>query len=142
MSLSSSGGTAIHILYHGYLPNPRSLTRQIFYVKWVEYTITVPLTILLLLLPTAIPLADLLLALFVSAATIIFGGLISSLIASTYKFGAFVIGVGLWFWLLGHMWTVGLRSARHLGGDILRRYMMLLAYISFFWSLYAVAWGW
>ncbi|KAF8557897.1 heat shock protein 30, partial [Imleria badia] len=133
-------------------------TRQIWYVRYIQWFINAPLLLLSLLSFTHIATAQILTILFFSWFLVV-NGLIGALVSSSYKWGFFVFGLfGLFFiwcvpiclpimspWLtvprielLGHV--PGQRGSFQIG-EFKWGYVAGSAYISFIWMLYPICWG-
>lgn len=113
-------------------------TRQIFYVKYINWFVGwTPLLIALGLISG------------VSWATIIYNialtwiwvasWLSGALVGSTYKWGYFVFGTFSYFLLSASLLQAGSLSAKRLG--IHSHYFALSGWLVFIWLLYAIAWG-
>ncbi len=139
---SDLGQVPINILYHGpsFATNVRVFTRSIFYVQWTSYVLWGQLFMLLLVLPSGMPLSDILATLFINLLLNVLL-LVASLIGSTYRYGVLVLSIGAWAWLLAHLLTVGSRSARSVGTDVRRAFSLNFAYWSFFSWVYFIMWG-
>ncbi|OSX65226.1 hypothetical protein POSPLADRAFT_1044634 [Postia placenta MAD-698-R-SB12] len=116
------------------------VTRQIFYVRYIQWFITLPLLLLELLLATGLTLSDIFTAIFMGWVLVICG-LVGAFVITSYKWGFYVIGVfGLfyiWWVLLGH----GPRSTFAAGGAVRSGYLRCASYFSFILMLYPIAWA-
>ncbi|KAG9312324.1 hypothetical protein JVU11DRAFT_7640 [Chiua virens] len=114
-------------------------TRQIWYVRYIQWFINAPLILLALLSFTSMSTPAILTVLFFSWFLVV-NGLVGALVHSSYKWGYFVFGLfGLffiWYQLLGHVNLYPFRNADYRGG-----YFVGAAYISFIWVLYPICWG-
>jgi len=132
---SNLGYTPIEVEYYN-VP----LTRQIWYVRYIDWVITTPALLLTLVLATGLPLSDIMALIFFDLVMII-TGLVGSLVVSSYKWGYFAFGcaalVYIWYILL----VPALRSATLLGPDFKKAFMFSAIYLSALWTLYPVAWG-
>jgi len=115
-------------------------TRAIWYVRYIDWTITTPLLLLELLLATGLPTTDVFICVFMDL-TMIITGLVGALVASSYKWGFFAFGCAallyVWWILLGPARV----SAGLLGTDVRSAYTKSAALLSFLWLLYPIAWG-
>lgn len=119
---------------------PVGTTREIFYVRYIDWVITTPLLLLDLLLTAALPLPTILFVILVDEIMII-TGLIGALVASSYKWGYFVFGcVALVYILYVLVWEAR-RNAGVVGADVGRVFLMCGSLTSFLWFLYPIAWG-
>ncbi|OCH95534.1 family A G protein-coupled receptor-like protein [Obba rivulosa] len=115
-------------------------TRQIWFVRYIQWFITFPLLILELLLATGLTLSDILTTCFM-AWVVVVCGLVGALVPSSYKWGYFALGCFalfyIWYALLGH----GPRSTFNAGGVVRTGYLRSAGYLSFLLLLYPIAWG-
>ncbi|KAJ3485687.1 hypothetical protein NLI96_g4789 [Meripilus lineatus] len=96
---SDLGATPVEVEFSRGSPG----TRQIWYVRYIQYFINFPLLLLLLLLPTGLSLSDVLTTAFFGWVVVI-SGLVGALIPSSYKWGFYGFGVAsliyIWFILI------------------------------------------
>ncbi|KAI0781009.1 hypothetical protein BD413DRAFT_17876 [Trametes elegans] len=115
-------------------------TRQIWYVRYIQWFITLPLLLLELLLATGLTPSDIFTAMFMACVFVVCG-LVGALVVSTYKWGFFVLGCMalfyIWYVLLGH----GPRSTFAAGGVVRSGYLRSSGYLSLLLLLYPIAWG-
>ncbi|KAH7908409.1 hypothetical protein BJ138DRAFT_1012888 [Hygrophoropsis aurantiaca] len=112
-------------------------TRQIWYVRYIQWFINAPLLLLGLLLLTGLSISDILTTMFFSWVLVICG-LVGALTHSSYKWGFYAFGLFalfyIWYRLHGHSARFpyrGQRSGYHGGAG----------YLSFIWLLYPICWG-
>jgi len=115
--------------------------RQIWYVRYIQWFITLPLILLELLLATGLTLSDIFTTVFMAWVFVICG-LVGALVPSTYKWGFYTIGIVLglfyiWYVLLGH----GPRSTFAAGGVVRSGYIRSSGFLSFLLLLYPICWG-
>ncbi|CDO68344.1 hypothetical protein BN946_scf184799.g71 [Trametes cinnabarina] len=117
-----------------------TINRQIWYVRYIQWFITLPLLLLELLLATGLSLSDIFTTMFMGWVLVVCG-LVGALVPSTYKWGYFTLGccalLYIWYVLLGH----GPRSTFAAGGVVRSGYIRSAAYLSFFLLLYPIGWG-
>ncbi|KAF8131928.1 hypothetical protein EV363DRAFT_1449630 [Boletus edulis] len=117
-------------------------TRQIWYVRYIQWFINAPLLLFAMLSFTHAATAQILTILFFSWFLVV-NGLIGALVASSYKWAFFVFGLfGLffiWIQLLGVIpWQSNIfRQGEHFKPG----FFIGAAYISFMWMLYPICWG-
>ncbi|KAI4110570.1 MAG: hypothetical protein LQ339_001146 [Xanthoria mediterranea] len=119
---------------------PDNQDREIFYVRYIDWTITTPLLLLDLLLTAGMPWPTILYTILLDEVMII-TGLVGALVQSSYKWGYFVFGCAAFLWVA---WTVTWTARKHalsLGGDIARTYTICGVWTIFLWFLYPIAWG-
>ncbi|KAI0928746.1 hypothetical protein AcW1_005901 [Taiwanofungus camphoratus] len=114
--------------------------RQIFYVRYIQWFITLPLILLEMLLATGLTLSDIFTTVFMGWVFVIFG-LVGAFVPSTYKWGYYVIGIFsmfyVWWMLLGH----GICSTFAAGGVVRTGYMHSASCFCFIMMLYPICWG-
>ncbi|KAJ3478299.1 hypothetical protein NLI96_g9855 [Meripilus lineatus] len=115
-------------------------TRQIWYVRYIQWFITFPLILLELLLATGLNLSDIMTTLFMGIVLVVMG-LVGSLVQSTYKWGFFTFGIAALFYI----WYVLLWHAPHTtfaaGGVLRSGYIRSASYLSFMLITYPIAWA-
>ncbi|KAF2157547.1 family A G protein-coupled receptor-like protein [Myriangium duriaei CBS 260.36] len=119
---------------------PAGITREIFYVRYIDWVITTPLLLLDLLLTAALPLPTILFVVLVDEVMII-TGLIGALVSSSYKWGYYVFGCVALFYILYQLIWEARRSAGIVGQDVGRAFFMCGTLTAFLWTLYPIAWG-
>lgn len=117
-----------------------SPTRQIWYVRYIQWCITLPLILLELLLATGLSLSDVMTTLFMGIVVVV-TGLVGALVPSTYKWGYFTFGAAALFYI----WYVLLWHAPHTtfaaGGVLRSGYLRSACYFSFMLITYPIAWA-
>ena len=95
---SDLGATPVYVEF-----NDIGYTRQIWYVRYIDWIITTPCLLLELVLATGLPLSDIIALIFFDIVMIV-TGLVGGLVVSSYKWGYFAFGcaalVYIWFILL------------------------------------------
>jgi len=119
---------------------PVGATREIFYVRYIDWVITTPLLLLDLLLTAGMPAPTILFVLLVDEVMII-TGLVGALVASSYKWGYFVFGNFAMIYVLYILIWDARRQANALGSDVGRTFLICGTLTSFLWTLYPIAWG-
>lgn len=134
---SDLGSTPVDVEFRGNGGHP---TRQIWYVRYIQWFITLPLLLLEVLLTTGLFLSDILTALFF-AVVLVISGLVGSLIPSTYKWGFFAFG-GVALLYIWHTLLVNGRStAFPSDGSFRTSYTVASSYLSFILLTYPVCWA-
>ncbi|GAA5969269.1 hypothetical protein JCM21900_005022 [Sporobolomyces salmonicolor] len=119
------------------IPDP---TRSIWYVRYIDWTITTPLLMLELLLTTGLPLSQIFIVIFFDILMVV-NGLCGALVHSKYKWGFYVFGLCS-LWVIWYFLLVPARaSSARLGSDYSRTYVVSTCFLSFLWILYPLAWG-
>ena len=117
---SDLGATPVYVEF-----NDIGYTRQIWYVRYIDWVVTTPCLLLELVLATGLPLSDIIALIFFDLVMII-TGLVGGLVVSSYKWGYFAFGcaalVYIWFILL---WPA-MRSVSLLGPGTSMRLLFLL----------------
>ncbi|KAI9813861.1 MAG: ion channel activity [Thelocarpon impressellum] len=137
---SNLGWTSIGIEFLRSNPKVSGLTRQIFYVRYIDWFITTPLLLLDLLLTAGLPWPTILFTILLDEIMIV-TGLVGALVKSSYKWGFFAFGFAAFF---GVVWNVGWTArlhARALGPDVSRVYTLVGVWTLSLWFLYPIAWG-
>ncbi|KAI0341716.1 heat shock protein 30 [Trametopsis cervina] len=115
-------------------------TRQIFYVRYIQWFINFPLLLIMLLYTSGIALSDILTTAFF-AWVVVVTGLVGALTSTRYKWGYFVMGVAalvyIWHMLLMH----GRRSTFNGGTGVRSGFMRGASFVAFITMLYPIAWG-
>ncbi|GJE86925.1 family A G protein-coupled receptor-like protein [Phanerochaete sordida] len=131
---SDLGATPIQVEFRG------EGTRQIFYVRYIQWFITFPLLLLELLLATGLSLSDIMTTLFMGVVVVIMG-LIGALVHSDYKWGYYTFGCAalfyVWYTLLWHAPRAAFAEATGLK----RAYLTSAGWLSFMLITYPIAWA-
>ncbi|EJF65915.1 heat shock protein 30 [Dichomitus squalens] len=131
---SDLGATPVTVEFRG------TGTRQIWYVRYINWFISFPLLLLELLLATGLSLSDIFTTLFMGIVLVV-TGLVASLVPSTYKWGYYVFGVFaliyIWYILLWH----GPHTTFAAGGVVRSGYRLASSYLSCLLLLYPIAWA-
>jgi len=115
-------------------------TRQIFYVRHIDWFVTTPLVLLNLLLTARLPWPTTVLIILMDEVMVV-SGLVGALIPSVYKWGFYTFGCVALFFVV---WNLAFNARRHaqvLGSTVYRTYNMCGFLIIFIWFLYPIAWG-
>jgi len=115
-------------------------SRAIWYVRYIDWTITTPLLLLELLLGTGLSGGDIFTILFFDLVMII-TGLVGALVRSSYKWGFFVFGCFALFYVWYGLFFSAPRSANAIGADVRTAYTRGAFFLAFIWALYPIAWG-
>ncbi|KAI0093911.1 heat shock protein 30 [Irpex rosettiformis] len=114
-------------------------TRQIWYVRYIQWFINFPLLLLELLLATGLSLSDIMTTLYMAIFFVV-SLLVGSLVRSTYKWGYYVFGVAalfyIWYVLLWHA-----PRTTFAGENIRSRYLTAAGYLAFMLITYPIAWA-
>ena len=136
---SDLGQTPIIVEFPRYEQNDRT-TREIFYVRYIDWGITTPLLLLELLLTAGLPTPTVLFVMLVDEIMIV-TGLVGALVFSSYKWGYFVFGCVALFYVLYVLVWEARRSAKVLGSDVGKAFLTCGSLTSILWILYPLAWG-
>lgn len=118
----------------------RGFSRQIFYVRYIDWFITTPLLLLDILLTAALPWPTILFVLLLDLVMVVCG-LVGALVRTSYKWGFFAFGTAALLGVLYHLFWSGRKHATPLGADIKRGYTIIAGWTVFLWCLYPIAWG-
>ncbi|KAI0807308.1 hypothetical protein C8Q74DRAFT_1163602, partial [Fomes fomentarius] len=115
-------------------------TRQIWFVRYIQWFIMFPLLLLELLLATGLSHSDIFTAIFMGWVMVVCM-LVGALVPTVYKWGYIVFACMalfyIWFVLLGH----GRRSTFAAGGVVRTGYLRSSGYLAFLLPLYLICWG-
>ncbi|PSR80405.1 hypothetical protein EW026_g6635 [Hermanssonia centrifuga] len=115
-------------------------TRQIWYVRYIQWFVTLPLLLLELLFATGLSLSDIGLAMF-AAVVLVVDGLVGALVPSTYKWGYYVFGACALFYV---WWVLLWQAPRTTFADtgVLRKgYIFSSIYLAFMLITYPICWA-
>lgn len=115
-------------------------TREIFYVRYIDWFVTTPLLLLDLLLTAALPWPTILVTIMANEVMIVCG-LVGALTRTGYKWGYFAFGCAAFLFVVYTLVIDGRSHARALGGSISRTYNICGVLTIFVWFLYPIAWG-
>lgn len=120
--------------------NGAGRTRAIWFARYIDWTITFPCLILLVLLASALPLSDIVATVFWSIVFTV-SLLIGAHVVSRYKFGYLAFAccaiIYVCFMLLGP----GRKSSGSLGLEYRSVYTRSVFWLCFIWMLYPICWG-
>ncbi|KAF6809136.1 heat shock protein 30 [Colletotrichum sojae] len=115
-------------------------TREIFYVRYIDWFVTTPLLLLDLLLTAGMPWPSIAIAILADEIMIV-TGLVGALTSSSYKWAYWVFGMFAFFYVLYALVIDGRRHAMALGGTVHRTYRNCGVLTIFLWFIYPIAWG-
>jgi len=115
-------------------------TREIFYVRYIDWFVTTPLLLLDLLLTASVPWSTILTVILMDEVMVV-TGLVGALTYSTYKWGYFTFGCVALLYVLYHLVITARNHALALGPNVSRTYNMCGFLTIFVWFLYPIAWG-
>ncbi|KAF8575228.1 family A G protein-coupled receptor-like protein [Ramaria rubella] len=119
---------------------PSGTTRAIWYVRYIDWTITTPLLLLELLLGTGMSLSDIVIIMFMDLVMIV-SGLVGALVHSSYKWGFYAFGLAALFYIWSGLFLQAPKAATIIGTDARGPYIRGAAYLSFIWLSYPIAWA-
>lgn len=115
-------------------------TREIFYVRYIDWFVTTPLLLLDLLLTAGVPWPTILITILADEVMIV-TGLVGALTRTTYKWGYWTFGMLAFFYVVYALLFVARPHASALGSDVSRVFNMCGILTLFIWFLYPIAWG-
>ncbi|KDQ56310.1 hypothetical protein JAAARDRAFT_36483 [Jaapia argillacea MUCL 33604] len=115
-------------------------TRQIWYVRYIQWFINAPLLLLELLLATGLSLSDIVTAVFMMMVTIVCG-LVGALVESTYKWGYFTMGIASLLYVITIFLVIAPRTTFAAGSRIRTAYIYSAGWLTFMFILYPICWG-
>ncbi|OSX65269.1 hypothetical protein POSPLADRAFT_1039014 [Postia placenta MAD-698-R-SB12] len=134
---SDLGATPIAVEFRGRGSDP---TRQIWYVRYIQWIITGPLGLLEVLLITGLSPSDILTTLFMSVVTVVCG-LVGALVHSTYKWGYYVFGCAALFYIWYSLLLQGSTSTFRAGGVLRTGYLRSAGFLAFMLITYPICWA-
>ncbi|KAI0780867.1 heat shock protein 30 [Trametes elegans] len=134
---SDLGATPVTVEFRG------DGTRQIWFVRYIQWFISFPLLLLELLLATGLSLSDIFTTIFMGIVLVI-TGLVAALVPSTYKWGYYTFGVAalfyIWYCRYVLLWH-GPHTTFAAGGALRSGYLLAAGYLSLLLLLYPIAWA-
>lgn len=115
-------------------------TREIFYVRYIDWAITTPLILLALLLTAGVPWPTILITLLMAEVMVV-TGLVGALTSSSYKWGYWTFGVVALLYIAYALGLLGRQYAKALGPKHGKVYNTCAFLTLFLWFLYPIAWG-
>lgn len=115
-------------------------TREIFYVRYIDWFVTTPLLLTDLLLTAGLPWPTILITILADEIMIVCG-LIGALTKTSYKWGYWTFGMFAFFFVIYELVFDGRRHATALGGSVQRTFLHCGVLTIFLWFLYPIAWG-
>ncbi|ROV88105.1 hypothetical protein VSDG_09386 [Cytospora chrysosperma] len=115
-------------------------TREIFYVRYIDWFVTTPLLLTDLLLTAGLPWPTILITILADEIMIVCG-LVGALTKTSYKWGYWVFGMFAFFFVIYELVFDGRRHANALGGSVKRTFLHCGVLTIFLWFLYPIAWG-
>lgn len=115
-------------------------TREIFWVRYIDWFITTPLLLLDLLLTAGLPWSTIGMIVLADEVMIVCG-LVGALIPTSYKWGYFTFACLAFFFVAWGVTWEGRRYAHALGPNIGRAFNICGVWTIFLWFLYPIAWG-
>jgi bacteriorhodopsin len=135
---------------------PPNATREIFYVRYIDWFVTTPvctchtiffcaishlqLLLLDILLTAGLPWPTILYTILIDEVMVV-TGLVGALVTSSYKWGYFVFAMFALFFIAYNLLWVGRIHAHHISPVVGRTYVLCGAWTIFLWFLYPIAWG-
>ncbi|KAF7791308.1 hypothetical protein EIP86_002322 [Pleurotus ostreatoroseus] len=115
-------------------------TRQIFYVRYIQWFIVFPTILLELLLVTGLSLSDITTTVFMSLVYVV-SLLVGALVHSTYKWGYYVFAVVALFYIWFVLLWYAPRAQFPASESLRMRYYQAAGYFCFMLITYPIAWG-
>ncbi|KAI7782914.1 hypothetical protein LA080_012787 [Diaporthe eres] len=115
-------------------------TREMFYVRYIDWFVTTPLLLTDLLLTAGLPWPTILITILADEIMIVCG-LVGALTQTSYKWGYFAFGTAALFFVAYELAIDGRRHANAHGGSVKSTFMQCGVLTLFLWFLYPIAWG-
>ncbi|OCL11908.1 family A G protein-coupled receptor-like protein [Glonium stellatum] len=137
---SNLGWTGITVEWHRTSHHVTGSTRQIFYVRYIEWFLTTPLILANLFFAAGMSWQSLVQLIIVSWILVV-TRLVGALVSTTYKWGYFVFGIVTYIYIVYELLFSVRNHATSLGSDIRQAYFFPAALESLIWLIYPIAWG-
>ncbi|KAI9740076.1 MAG: ion channel activity [Claussenomyces sp. TS43310] len=121
-------------------PKLRGYTREIFYVRYIDWFVTTPLLLLDLLLTAGLPWPTIVYTILLDEIMIV-TGLVGALVASSYKWGYFVFATVALFGIAYNVCWVARLHANRLGSNVSQTFLLCGVWTIFLWFIYPISWG-
>lgn len=115
-------------------------TREIFWVRYIDWFVTTPLLLTDLLLTAGVPWPTLLVTILADEIMIV-TGLVGALTQTSYKWGYWVFGMFAFFFIVYELVVDARRHATALGGSVKSTFLKCGVLTIGLWFLYPIAWG-
>ncbi|GAD96041.1 hypothetical protein BC1G_13906 [Paecilomyces variotii No. 5] len=115
-------------------------TRQVFWIRYVDWLITMPLIIFNLLLTAGVYWHTILYTVMLQIVFVILF-FIGTLVPDSYRWGYFTIGAVALFLSLENIVYEGIKHANYMGANIRKLYMILAPCLCTLWMLYPICWA-
>jgi len=117
------------------------LTRDIWYVRYIQWFINAPLLLLCLFVGAGFPLRDGFTTLFMADAAVVLG-LVGGLVHSTYKWGYYTMGVFALLYIFSHLvFNTGRGEFPSPTGRTRGGFIGTALILSFLWIIYPIIWA-
>jgi bacteriorhodopsin len=115
-------------------------TREIFYVRYIDYAVSLPLIVLALMLSSGVPLSSTLVTMLAAE---IFNVclLVGGLTQTVYKFGYLVFAIAAEWFVFYQLLFPARKYASAIGGSVSSTYLAASLVTVVVWLFYPIAWG-
>jgi len=137
---SNLGYAVIDVEFIRSNPIVSGMTREIFYVRYIDWFVTTPLLLTDLMLTAGLPWPTILYTILIDEVMII-TGLVGALVSSRYKWGYWVFGTVALFFVAYNLVIVGRQNSKRLSTRAQSTFLYCGALTVFLWFLYPIAWG-
>ncbi|PCH38688.1 heat shock protein 30 [Wolfiporia cocos MD-104 SS10] len=131
------GATPIDVEFRGHGGHP---SRQIWYVRYIQWFINFPLLLVGLLCTTGLSLSDILSTVYFAIFMVVCA-LIGALVKSSYKWGYFGLLMATYIYMWQQLLWHAPRSTFAAGGIVRRGYYVVAGYLAFMITLYPICWA-
>lgn len=115
-------------------------TREIFYVRYLDWVVTTPLLLVDLLVTAGVPWPTVIVTILADEIMIVCG-LVGALTRTRYKWGYWTFGMLAFFYVVYSLLVHGRRGANAFGGTVKKTYYACGVVLVTIWFLYPIAWG-
>jgi len=137
---SDIGSMAIPVEWIRHDSTVAGTTRQVFWIRYLDWALTSPLIIFNLLLTAGVYWHTILYTIMLELVYILLL-FVGAIVPDTYKWGYYTIAIVALALVLENICWAGIKHSNILGGNIRRLYRILGPYIFVLWMLYPISWG-
>jgi len=116
------------------------ITREIFYVRYIDWAITTPLLLTDLMLTAAMPWPNILFIIIIDEIMVV-TGLVGALVSTSYKWGYFAFGCVALFYIIYVLAWEARKHANAISPEAGKTFLYCGTLTAFMWCLYPIAFG-
>ena len=134
------GQTQVLVEFSGNNHQLGDVTREFFYVRYIDWFVTTPLLLLDLLLTSGMPTPTIAITILMDEVMVV-TGLVGALTPTSYKWGYWTFGTAAFLYVVYSLVFVGRTYAAALGPNPSRAFNSCGVLLIGVWFLYPIAWG-